>query len=248
MTRPDLHLLLFDLGSTLIYARNPWPPILARAEAALQNALIAAGIRMSAEMYQGKASFLNFYNQYRDSRQDLTEVLSSTLLKELLIKNGCNSVSNETILIALRAMYTVTQSNWYPDEDALSTLQTLKSQAYSLGLISNAADDENTQQLIDNGGFRPYFDFIVSSAAFGIRKPDPRIFQLALAHFGVNAEQTAMIGDTLDADILGANQLGMYSIWITRYTTSNIEEFRRIEPSATLRSLSEIPAHLAGLR
>src|SRR5258708_11687266 len=82
--------------------------------------------------------------------------------------------------------------------------------------ISNAADDENTQTLIDKGGFRPYLEFIVSSAAFGKRKPDPGIFRVALDHFKLPAAEAVMVGDTLDADIAGARGVGMNSIWITR--------------------------------
>ena len=64
----------------------------------------------------------------------------------------------------------------------------LKSRGYRIGLISNAADDDNTQALVDKGMFRPYLEYIVSSAAFGMRKPHPDIFRSALKHLGVSPE------------------------------------------------------------
>jgi FMN phosphatase YigB (HAD superfamily) len=51
-----------------------------------------------------------------------------------------------------------------------------------------------------------------------------------------------MIGDTLSADILGANQLGMFSIWINRWadTVENRSLREKIQPNATILQLSEI--------
>jgi HAD superfamily hydrolase (TIGR01662 family) len=148
---------------------------------------------------------------------------------------------------AMEAMYAVTQENWYPEEDAIPTLEKLQEIGYPLGVISNAADDENVQELIDKGELRPYFGFIVSSAACGIRKPDAHIFQLALDHFKVSPEKTVMIGDTLDADILGANRLGIYSIWITRRANKPPEGELSIQPQAVISTLSEMPALLEEL-
>jgi putative hydrolase of the HAD superfamily len=140
-------------------------------------------------------------------------------------------------------MYAVTQSNWYPEEDAIPTLETLKRRGFHLGLISNAADDENTQTLIDKGGFRPYLEFILSSAAFGKRKPHPAIFKAALEHFGVKANQAVMVGDLKETDILGAHQTGMRSIWITR-RVKNKDTAIKVEPDAVVSTLSEIPGLL----
>jgi HAD superfamily hydrolase (TIGR01662 family) len=148
---------------------------------------------------------------------------------------------------AMEAMYAVTQENWYLEEDAIPILEKLQEMGYQLGAISNAADDENVQELIDKGNLRPYFEFIISSAACSIRKPDARIFQLALEHFKVPPEKTAMVGDTLDADVLGANQLGIYSIWIIRRANDPPEGELSIQPQAVISTLGEIPALLAEL-
>jgi len=115
-------------------------------------------------------------------------------------------------------MYAVTERNWHVEEDAVSTLASLRENGYRLGLISNASDEDSTQALVDQGGLRPFFDFILTSAACGWRKPHPRIFQIALNHFKIQPEQAIMVGDTLEADIAGANNLGIYSIWIARRT------------------------------
>jgi FMN phosphatase YigB (HAD superfamily) len=52
-----------------------------------------------------------------------------------------------------------------------------------------------------------------------------------------------MVGDTLNADILGAQQLGMMDVWITRRanTRTNREELSQIQPTWKIDTLSELP-------
>jgi FMN phosphatase YigB (HAD superfamily) len=94
-------------------------------------------------------------------------------------------------------------------------------------------------------GLRPFFEFILTSAALGIRKPDIRIFQTALDRFRVQPEAAVMVGDTLDADVLGANQSGIYSIWITRRAQVPEEGELVIQPQAVVTTLYQIPDLLA---
>ncbi len=141
-------------------------------------------------------------------------------------------------------MYAVTQQNWFLEDDALSTLEELKKLGYRLGLISNTSDDNNVQGLLDRWRLRSYFETIITSAALGIRKPDPRIFREALDHFHALPGEAAMVGDMLNADVLGANQAGIYSIWITRRIKLPDEGELEIQPQAVVSALQQIPALL----
>jgi HAD superfamily hydrolase (TIGR01662 family) len=146
-------------------------------------------------------------------------------------------------------MYTVSQAHWLPETDAHATLQTLREQGYRLGLISNAGDDADVQTLVDKAGLRSYFDTILTSAAMGIRKPNPRIFLAALEHWGYRPSQAAMVGDSLGADILGARNAGLFSVWITRRaeTAANHAHGDTIQPDAMISTLSELPEFLRTL-
>jgi HAD superfamily hydrolase (TIGR01662 family) len=247
MTSKKIEVLLFDLGGTLMFEKDPWPPIFARAEAALRQELAATGLHLDAQAYGRSPTFLDYYNERRALRADTAEEPSAELLGSLLRDRQGGTAAVPDIRRALRAMYTVTQANWLPEADALPTLMTLKSRGYRLGLVSNAADDANTQTLIDKGGLRELVECILVSAVCGVRKPDPRIFQLALDHFGIQPAQAAMVGDALEADVLGANQIGMLSIWITRRAAPNAGDLARIRPAAQVDALAEIPALLEGL-
>jgi putative hydrolase of the HAD superfamily len=114
-------------------------------------------------------------------------------------------------------------------------------------MISNTSDDKNVQQMVDRWELRPFFETIVTSAGVGFRKPDERIFRPALNHFGVPPEQVAMVGDSLEADILGANLSGIYSIWITRRVSLPGEGVLTIQPQAVIPALDLIPGLLADI-
>jgi HAD superfamily hydrolase (TIGR01662 family) len=239
-----LKVIFFDLGSTLIYSKDPWPPIFEQADRALVQILLQAGIPLDSKSFSSEfETFLDSY--YAERGTSPLEKTTFSALTELLEQKGFNSIPASLVRTALDTMYSITQKNWYLEADAIPTLKTLREKGYRLGLISNTSDDRNVQQLVDRFELRRYFDTILTSAGCGIRKPDERIFHLALEYFGVTPERTAMVGDTLDADILGANQVGMYSIWITRRVDVPGEGELTIQPQAVITALKQIPELLA---
>ncbi len=242
-----IKVVFFDLGSTLIYSKDPWPPIYEKSDRALVEVLHKAGIPL--EMNPFCCEFGTFLDSYYAERGTSTiEKTTFSLLTEILEQKGFKQIPPSNLRSALDAMYSITQQNWYLENDAIPTLNTLREAGYRLGLISNTSDDNNVQQLVDRCELRPYFDIILTSAGCGIRKPDERIFQLALDFFGLPPEQTAMVGDTLEADILGANRLGTYSIWITRRAQVPEEGELKIQPQAIITALDQVPGLLAELK
>ncbi len=240
--KQPIQLVIFDLGSTLIYENGPWDELFPRADAALWQVLRKYGVTLDPrQVYRGSETIFDMY--YKDHRTDLNEPSTGTVLSQLLRENGY-SLPDERIREALGAMYAITQTNWLPETDAVPTLKSLKKDGYHIGLISNAADDDNTQALIDKAKLRPYLEFIVSSAAFGKRKPDPSIFQLALDHFHVPPAEAVMVGDNFEADIIGAHRAGMQGIWITRRAVDPAPEGPEADVEAVVETLAEIPALL----
>ena len=236
--------VFFDLGDTLMYDKDPWDPIFPRADAAMRKSLERAGYPLAANAY---GDFNTIFDLYYHRRTDtVKEETTVQLLRELMEMQGA-SPPEPVLFAAMEAMYAITQENWHVEEDAAQTLKALQGMGYRLGMLSNAADDENVQELVDKGNLRSHFEFILSSAACGIRKPDAHIFQLALDHFNVSSGKTVMVGDTLDADILGANQMGIYSIWVPRHVKNPPEGELPIQPQAVVSSLSELPELLKEL-
>lgn len=234
--------ILFDLGGTLMYARHPWEPIEARADQALVDQLRAHGVDIPPEFAaEFRARIADYYNE---REQSLFETTYFSVVRAMLLERGHAHVTEAVIRSALDALYSITQGNWVLEEDALLMLKMLESAGYRMGLVSNAGDDKDVLQLVERFRLEPYFDFILTSAACSYRKPHPRIFELALSYWNIPAQDAAMVGDTLEADILGAQNVGLYSIWITR-RARNVEARPRIQPEARVVTLSEVPRVLS---
>ncbi len=222
-----------------MHSAADWAPILEKADEALVQSLRRHNIELDSKVFR---AHLHEYYERRD--KDFYETTYHLVLRELLEELGQVDVAESVLRSALDALYTVTQANWLLESDTLSTLEALKSQNYKLGIFSNAGDDKDVQDMVAAFGIRRYFDFVLSSAACFYRKPHPRAFEICLAHWNATPDEAAMIGDSLEADILGANQLGITSIWLTRRAQFKNEDMHRIKPDFSLRKLSELPPTL----
>ncbi len=234
--------LIFDLGNTLIYFAGDLSQVIAQADTALLQHLKLFRVNVGNE-----AAFLEDFhtrldNHFAKRETSFIEYTTTYILYSLLADWGYKQVSGDIIRSVLRSMYSISEAYWHLEIDTHSTLSVLQREGYRLGLISNASDDDNVQALVDQAGVRQYFDFILSSAAVGIRKPNPRIFTLALEKWGISAERVAMIGDTLGADILGAKNAGLFSIWLTRRANvpANRAHADTIQADAVISNLSEL--------
>ncbi|MGC6479018.1 MAG: YjjG family noncanonical pyrimidine nucleotidase [Flavobacteriaceae bacterium] len=82
---------------------------------------------------------------------------------------------------------------------------------YRLHIITNGFDVVQ-QKKINNSGLGSFFDTITTAEAVGFKKPRPEIFAAARGKRSVLPAQAIMIGDSLEADILGGLQDGMQAV------------------------------------
>jgi putative hydrolase of the HAD superfamily len=118
-------------------------------------------------------------------------------------------------------------------EDALPALDELRRHGLEIGLVTNGQRD--LEEFVEHHGL--VVDAMVGSRAHGRIKPDPSIFQAALAALGVEAWEAAMVGDSFEDDIEGARALGMRAILLDR------EGLRPEEPDR-IDTLLALPAAL----
>ena len=146
---------------------------------------------------------------------------------------------------ALEASFDSVVRQWQLYPDTLSTLSALRAAGYRLGCVSNTNDGAHVWRLVDRFGLRPWLSPIYTSEEIGLRKPDPAIFQMLLAEWEMPPSAVIMVGDTLDADVLGAHNVGMCGIWIDRGPVNpwsgNEEAVDRVRPDATIKQLEELP-------
>ncbi|MGZ4917703.1 MAG: HAD family hydrolase [Halobacteriota archaeon] len=95
----------------------------------------------------------------------------------------------------------------------LSTLETLCANGYRLGMVSNGDTEELLTHL---GNARDFFEEIVTSEELAVYKPHARIFHEALRRMSAQRETTAFVGDMITSDVLGAQAVGLTTIWYNR--------------------------------
>ena len=95
-------------------------------------------------------------------------------------------------------------------EGAIELLEVLKNR-FRLHIITNGFD--KVQQFkIENSGIESFFEFVFTAEKVGFKKPHPEIFIQSLKTVNTTAEASIMIGDSFEADILGALNQGMQAI------------------------------------
>ncbi len=95
----------------------------------------------------------------------------------------------------------------------VSTLETLYTSGYRLGMVSNGDTEELLMHL---NGTRDFFAEVVTSEELAVYKPHARIFHEALRRMGARRETTAFVGDMVTSDVLGARAVGLTAIWYNR--------------------------------
>lgn len=246
----DVHhmfrVVFFDLGNTLIYFDGDWDEVFDLATLSLGQNLNFYGVDIEPKVLA--AEFNERVKIYYIKREiDLIEHTTEFVLRDMLEAVGHRNITDDLVRAGLGAFYSTFQPHWNVEPDAIPTLTSLKAMGCRLGLISNAGDIQDVHTLVDRAGLQPYFDRIWVSATVGVRKPHPRIFEIAMDSMNTRPKEAVMVGDTLNADILGANNVGMASIWITRRADpKENEKYRlRVYPEEVITSLTELPSLLA---
>lgn len=119
-------------------------------------------------------------------------------------------------------------------EGTMALLDYLKPR-YRMHILSNGFREVQYKK-IENAGLRPYFDKIILSEDAGINKPHAGMFTYALKNSNSRRDQTIMIGDSWEADIVGAYQSRIAQIWFNPQK----EMPDGFEPTFTVQTLAEI--------
>jgi len=100
-----------------------------------------------------------------------------------------------------------------PFDGALETLERLRERGHRLALLTNGSVLFQRRKLA-RFGLEPCFERVLIEGELGYGKPDRRVFETALEALGVAPEEAWMIGDNLEADIGGAQAVGITGVWI----------------------------------
>lgn len=100
----------------------------------------------------------------------------------------------------------------------MELLEYLKIKGYPLHILTNGFEEVQGIKMKESG-LSPFFDHVITSEFIGVRKPHPRAFLGSAKHVGADVTKAFMIGDNLEADVLGAKNVGMSEVF---FNPSNV--------------------------
>jgi putative hydrolase of the HAD superfamily len=228
-----VHAIFFDFGGTLVDSdasiEQPWE-VWINVGHQFGVSLTADRVRPLAE--EADRRFGPRIYEFAGRTSEYWEMHDLWLIDQL----DC-TVPPRGFLEAIQAAFNDPKHLWlFPD--ALSALERARSIAPHLGVISNHTDRLLGE--LDHLGIRPLLDSVTYSQEVGAEKPDSRVFEHALGRSGSQPHESVHIGNSWEADYLGATRAGIHAIWLNREGTPAPRPCRQI------RSLAELDRMLPG--
>jgi putative hydrolase of the HAD superfamily len=208
-------MILFDYGHTLLY--EPGCDTLRGTEAMMRYAT-ANPQGYSAEQINHEAARLHekLITPIRKINLDCPNICFQRLLYEKLEISFCRSIEE------LDAVFFEACSAGAIMPYALEMLQYLQSKGIRMGIVSNfSVGEASLKNRVAKLLPAIKFNFIMGSGAYGVRKPNPLIFELALKKAKLSASDVWFCGDSPTADVEGAAKVGIFPIWYEDLTVEN---------------------------
>lgn len=186
-------------------------------------------------------SFDRFIKKYREINKRYWNLYRQNLVTKSQVREGrfkdtlnfFNVNNVDELSDQLSRQYVTlgpTKTNLFPHaHDVLSRL----GKKYELHIITNGFVEVQHIKL-QNSDLTNYFDVIVCSEETGKKKPHKDVFHFALEKANTTPLESVMIGDSFEADIIGAQRVGMKAIWFN--PTNQIAK----KPVHEIKCLSEL--------
>lgn len=210
LTRPDI--MIFDYGDTLAWEPAPdflrgWQAVFRYVTENPDGAAPEDAKRIGDELWQ-RFSGSRSLSAARKGGWEIHEWQQlRTVLEALGLKTSVPLEEAELILMdnACRS---------FPKPGAAEMIRFLQSRDIRTGVISNIgwSGSALSHRL---GRLFPFhrFEFVIASSEYGIRKPDPLLFRIALKNARLPVEKVWYCGDNWYADVAGARAAGMFPVW-----------------------------------
>jgi len=238
---PAIQAVLFDLGETLLH----YEPVDTLA-------CFEQGARLAYERLERNGHRLPSFGRYhRRQRRAVKLAYAWSKLTgrefnsmDLLARMHCRMrlpADAATLRDLTDLFYKPLGDHAQLEPDTIDVLTRLRAEGLSLGLISNTFVPGSTlDDHLRREGLLEFFAVRVYSCDVGVRKPNPRIFRLALERLSAEADRSLFVGDRLDVDVKGANRVGMISVLKAAVLPDG-----GVRPRYHIRRLAELPALIA---
>jgi len=233
---------IFDLGGTLIHLDATWERIREARMKAIDEALKAHGVTL--DLNHLKREYLRQHEEESEyATRTLEEIEIQQSFNNLFDRLGVEARQRPPNEELVKRFFAAEMESWMLFHGVVEMLQKVRALRLKMGLLSNARNDWAVREIMNQLELTKFFDGILTSAAIGIRKPRPEPFRQILELLGVQATEAVMIGNSMEADVAGAQPLGIRTIRVK--FDDNVDEMPMnldvsVEPDITVSSMSEI--------
>jgi putative hydrolase of the HAD superfamily len=203
--------VFFDAGETLVHPHPTFPDlfatILRREGHDIDPETIHERIHVVSDRFRSAAQANELWTTSPERSRRFWHDVYAIFLRELGIANGdglVDTVYREFTDLANYALF----------DDVRPALERLHGAGLTLGVVSNY--EEWLERLLERLDVLAFFDVQVISGVEGYQKPDPRIFEVAMARAGVEPSVSVYVGDDPAFDVAPALALGMFPVLIDR--------------------------------
>ncbi len=217
-------LITFDLDDTLWDAR----PALLRAEELQHAWLMERAPRLAGahDLESLRRWRMEIARRHPEVAHDFTRLRLVAMREQLAAVGHDVTLAEPAIELFVRERSRVTLY-----DDVLPALTDL-ARTHTLVALTNGNAD------LEVAGVSPYFAFCISPAEAGVQKPDPRMFEVALARAGVSAARAVHVGDQPLYDVEGARRAALPCVWLNRMGAAWPADYA--PPQAEIASLTEL--------
>ncbi len=204
----EIRAVLFDFGNTLSRSAS-----LPGSITGVIDTPIAQRLNLSREQLSRIGIEIDQYisNLYREERLDQPDWRQ---VWEQGAKNAGLNLSPDEIELLCRAHLTEFEKNCELELYSISLLKNIQKANLPLGLVSNVTGPVDIfEKDLSEKGLSHFFQVIVWSSGTGYRKPNPRIYEIALEGLKLRAgKHIVMVGDNEQADIIGGKNMGFTTV------------------------------------
>ena len=185
--------VVFDLDNTLL----DFMKMKEFAVKAAIRGMIEAGLKVNEDK-----SYIEINSIYEEFGWENQKVF------DVFLEKSIGHVDNKFLAAGIVAYRRAREANLMAYPNVNKTLMALTKSGIKLGVVSDAPSREAWMRIYYLNLYH-YFDVVITYDDSGERKPSPVPFQLALDGMGLRPEETIMIGDWPERDVVGAQQIGM---------------------------------------
>jgi len=255
--------VLFDYGGTLVEPEKPWPTVKENALEAVFQLLARNGLTTPLERFRtlNESLFKRYAEQETKEGRDIADRIKYKELVRELFPELAEGKRNRLAIQANGVFWGVAQRNHRLSPGARGCLGALQSNGTKMAVVSNHHNYDSLITRLREIGIRDYFRAVIASERAGVRKPNPKIFEMALHRLRVGKDSAVFVGDSLETDIAGAKNAGLVAVLMQRrepslerrgslHTESSQKEGSRssaAKPDLVIENLTELRKALASL-